>query len=280
MMQISFPYLGIEMTVDRVAFTIFQTPVYWYGIIIALGFVLGIVLASFASLKLGEKYDVPIDLALVCTPLAIICARLYYVIFRWDMYKDNLISVFDIRSGGIAIYGAIIGAVISALVYCRITKKNTLKMFDIGSVGLITGQMIGRWGNFVNQEAFGTNTTLPWAMKGTGIKEELEFMAQNGIDVNTELGVHPTFLYESLWSLLTLCILFVIIYKKYKYTGQVFFAYCSLYGLGRLWIEGLRTDSLMIGPFRVSQLLAFVCFLVFSFLYFYFSKRKSVKPNC
>ena len=272
-MHISFPLLGIEMTLDRVAFNLFSIPIYWYGIIIALGFSLGIAVASFAAKKLGEKSDIAIDIALVCAPVSVICARLYYVIFKWDNYKYNISSIFDLRSGGIAIYGAIIGAALAAFVFCRIRKKNTLKIFDIGSFGLVTGQMIGRWGNFVNQEAFGTNTTLPWGMTGDGIVEYLSELASKGYDVSPDAPVHPAFLYESLWSLMTLVLLFVILFKYRSYNGQIFFAYCALYGLGRFWIEGLRTDSLMLGNFRISQLLAFACFVGFTTLFFLFLRK-------
>lgn len=274
-MNVSFPGLGLEFSIDKVCFTIFSIPIYWYGVIIAFGFAMGILFASYAASKLGEKKDIVLDIALVCAPCAIIFARAYYVIFSWDDFKGDLMSIFDIRSGGIAIYGAVIGAVIAAYVYCRIKHKDTLKVFDIGSVGLITGQMIGRWGNFVNQEAFGSNTTLPWAMEGDGIRTYLASLASRGYDVSVDLGVHPTFLYESLWCLMVLVALLVIIKKHYKYSGQVFFAYCSLYGLGRFFIEGLRTDSLMFGAIRVSQALALVCFIVFLVLYIVRLKKKA-----
>ncbi len=276
-MHLAFPSLNIEMTIDKVAFTLFSIPIYWYGIIIAMGFACGLIVASLVAKKLGEKTDIVLDLALICAPVAIVCARAYYVIFQWDNYKDDFASIFDLRSGGIAIYGAIIGAVITALVFCKVRKKETLKIFDIGAFGLVTGQMIGRWGNFVNQEAFGTNTALPWGMTGDGIKEYLETLFQKGYDVSPQMPVHPTFLYESLWSLLTLVLLFVIILKCYKYSGQAFFAYISMYGLGRFWIEGLRTDSLMLGNFRISQIIALICFIVFSVLYFVFLHKSKDK---
>ena len=274
-MTISFPRLGIDLVLDRVAFSIFGFPVYWYGIIIALGFAMGICLASVVAKKLGEDKDIVLDIALICAPVSIVFARLYYCIFKWEDYAYNPLSVFDIRSGGIAIYGAIIGAVIAALVFCKVKKKNTLQIFDIGAVGLVTGQMIGRWGNFVNQEAFGSNTSLPWGMTGTRIREYLADLKAQGYAVFPDQPVHPTFLYESLWSLATLVLLFVIIYKCYRYNGQVFFAYTSLYGLGRFWIEGLRTDSLMLGNIRISQLVAIICFLVFAILYFLFLKKQN-----
>lgn len=271
-MNISFPSLGLEFKIERIAFYLFGNknfPIYWYGIIIALGFTAGIFLGSIAAKKIGEKSDIAIDIALWGAPVAIVCARLYYVVFKFEDYKDNLLSVFDLRSGGIAIYGAVIGAVIGVWLFSKYKKKSMLKMFDIGAVGLITGQMIGRWGNFFNQEAFGCNTDLPWGMTSNAIKEYLSDVKMQGMNVNPDLPVHPTFLYESLWSLATLVLLFVIINKFYRYNGQVFFSYCFLYGLGRFWIEGLRTDSLMWGPFRVSQVLALVCVIVFGAIYIY-----------
>ena len=144
-MQVSFPGIGIEMTVNRVAFNLFGMPIYWYGVIIAIGLIMGIITASLAA----EKDDLILDIVLVCTPVSVVFARLYYVIFKWDMYKNNLMDIFDIRSGGIAIYGAVIGAVLAAYVYAKAKKKNPLFVFDVGSVGLITGQMIGRWGNLI-----------------------------------------------------------------------------------------------------------------------------------
>ncbi len=274
-MVVSFPGIDLELTVNRVAFNVFGIPIYYYGLIIALGFVAGIIVASFVSKKLGEKSDLALDVALVCTVPAIICARLYYVMFRFEDYNDNLLSVFDIRSGGIAIYGAVIGAAVAALVFCRLRKKSFLKVFDIGSVGLITGQAIGRWGNFFNQEAFGSNTNLPWGMTSQAVKEYLALLRSEGASVYPEVPVHPTFLYESLWCVLTLAVLLFIVFKCYRYSGQVFFAYGALYGLGRMWIEGLRTDSLMFGPFRVSQMVALLSVIVFTVLYFLYMKKTS-----
>lgn len=278
-MVVSFPKLGIELIVSRVAFTVFGIPIYFYGLIIAIGFLAGIFLASMVAKKLGEKSDLALDLALICSIPAIICARLYYVIFRFDDYKDNILSIFDIRSGGIAIYGAVIGAVVAAYVFCRIKNINTLKVFDIGSVGLITGQAIGRWGNFFNQEAFGSNTNLPWGMTSDAVKEYLTALKLKGVNVSPDIPVHPTFLYESIWCIITLVVLIFIVYKFYKFNGQVFYAYGALYGLGRLWIEGLRTDSLMIGSVRVSQAVALVSVVVFAALYITYIKKSKRSEN-
>lgn len=265
-MQVSFPGLGLEFNIDRVAFYVFSKPIYWYGIIIAAGLLMGIFLATIAAKKLGENTDIPLDLAIFCGPVAVVCARLYYVLFKLDYYLANPRDIFNLRGGGIAIYGAIIGAVAAAAVYCKVKKYKLLKTFDIGAVGLITGQMIGRWGNFFNQEAFGDNTTLPWGMISENTISHLSDLKLQGISVIPDMPVHPTFLYESLWSLGVLIILFVII-RRHRFDGQVFFAYASLYGLGRLWIEGMRTDSLMLGPLRVSQVVALISFVVFAILY-------------
>ena len=274
-MTVSFPQLGIDLNINRVAFYFSGIPVYWYGIIIALSLVAGVALASLAAKKIGENTDIPLDLAIFCGPLAIVFARLYYVAFNLDYYLANPAEIFNLRGGGIAIYGAIIGAVIAALVYCRVKKYNSLTVFDIGAVGLICGQMTGRWGNFFNQEAFGGNTNLPWGMISENTISYLKELQLEGANVNPHIPVHPTFLYESLWSFVVLVILFKII-KHRRFSGQVFFAYASLYGLGRFFIEALRTDSLMLGPIRVSQALALVSVILFGFLYFYFLKKHKI----
>ncbi len=266
-MTVSFPKVNLSFEIDRVAFYFSEAPIYWYGIIIALGLLAGILTAAYAAKRLGDNTDIPIDLAIYCGPVAVICARLYYVIFRLGDYISNPMDIFNLRAGGIAIYGAVIGAVASAAVYSRIKKYPALRVFDIGSVGLITGQMIGRWGNFVNQEAFGHNTKLPWGMISENTKAHLHELKLTGENVNPELPVHPTFLYESLWCLAVLVLLLILL-KKHKFNGQIFYAYAFLYGLGRFWIEGLRTDSLMLGSFRISQLVALGCVTVFAVLYY------------
>lgn len=265
-MTVAFPKLNLSFELDRVAFYFSNYPVYWYGVIIAIGLVMGIITATYTAKRLGSDSDIPLDLAIFCGPVAVVFARLYYVIFRLDYYLENPMDIFNLRAGGIAIYGAVIGAVISAFIYSRVKKYPCLRVFDIGAVGLITGQMIGRWGNFVNQEAFGGNTSLPWGMISEGTKEYLSGLKLAGERVNPELPVHPTFLYESLWCLAVLIVLIFLV-RRHKFDGQIFFAYASLYGLGRFWIEGLRTDSLMFGPLRISQLVALLCIIVFGALY-------------
>ena len=256
---IEFPHLGIKLFIDRVAFYIGAKPIYWYGIIIACG----LVIAAAAAVRLGKRNgvssDTILDIVLLGIPSGIICARLYYVIFSFDDYRDNLIDIFKIWNGGIAIYGAVIGAVASTLIYCKAKKINPLPVMDDCSVGLVIGQMIGRWGNFFNQEAFGGNTNLPWGMTGSEIAEKLRDMSAQGLPVDPSLPVHPTFLYESLWNLAVLGILLWIFCKKRKFDGQIFWSYIVFYGLGRAWIEGLRTDSLYLGPVRISQIVAAAC---------------------
>lgn len=243
--RISFPGLKLDFMVDRVAFDIFGFDVYWYGLIIATGLILAILYGIRESKKVGLNQDDLLNMILFAIPASIVCARLYYVIFSWDMYKDDILSVFNIRNGGIAIYGGVIGACLTVFLYCRKKSLSMGMVLDILAIGLLIGQCIGRWGNFVNGEAFGGETKLPWAMtiknKGTVIAD----------------GVHPTFFYESLWNGIGIALL--LGYKKLcKFKGELFCGYMAWYGLGRFWIEGLRADSLYIGDIRVSQLLALI----------------------
>ncbi|HEY9062397.1 MAG TPA: prolipoprotein diacylglyceryl transferase [Pseudobacteroides sp.] len=257
MNTISFPGLGdISFQIDRVAFSLFGFSIHWYGIIIAAGFLLAVVLGMRACKKLGIDPDNIIDLVLYAAPVAIICARLFYVVFSGDrIYLDDPLEIVRIWHGGLAIYGGIIGAIATTYVYCRVKKINALNILDFGLPYFALAQAIGRWGNFVNQEAFGSQTNLPWGMTGNVIQE---YLKMNYPDINPNIPVHPTFLYESLWNLGVFA--FLIWYtKRKKNDGEVFLLYLVTYGLGRFWIEGLRMDSLMIGPFRVSQLIALGC---------------------
>ncbi len=258
MSYISFPHLGIKMNIDNVAFTIGSKEIYWYGIIIAAGFAIAVLTAMRLAKKNGMNPDTIVDLVLYAAPLAIVGARLYYVIFEWDYYRNHLGDIVKIWNGGLAIYGGIITAIAVTVVYSKVKKQNLGLLCDVGSVGLLIGQTVGRWGNFVNQEAFGGNTTLKWGMTGNVIKEELTRLAYAGVNVNPDLPVHPTFLYESLWNLVFLT-LFIILFPKRKFDGQIFASYLMSYGTGRFFIEALRTDSLMLGDFRISQLVACIC---------------------
>ena len=260
---ITFPNLGLTFNINRAAFSIFGLDAYWYGIIIACGLILALIYAFRESKRTGLDQDDLLNMFLIAIPVSIICARLYYVIFSFDLYRDDLLSIFDIRNGGLAIYGGLIGAILTVLVYCRIKKINIGVVLDILAVGFLIGQAVGRWGNFVNGEAFGSYTTLPWAMSITSGGSTIASHA------------HPTFLYESLWD--ALGVILLLIYRKHKrFSGEVFCAYIAWYGLGRFWIEGLRTDSLYLGPVRISQFLALISLLaavIFIILYRRFVKN-------
>ena len=241
---ISFPSLGIELNPPSY-FEIGPLSIHFYGVIIAFGLVLAVVYGMRRRKEFGFSEDDILDGVLCVVPFAILCARLYYCIFAWDMYKDNPISIFYIWEGGLAIYGGVIGAAIGMIVYTRVKKINLRALLDVVSIGFLIGQSIGRWGNFMNREAFGAAT---------------ESFLRMGL-YNTRTGAfeyyHPTFLYESLWNAAGFVLLHLLS-KKRQYDGQIALGYVAWYGLGRAFIEGLRTDSLYWGPFRVSQLLATV----------------------
>ncbi len=248
--HVSFPGLGIEnIEVNRVAVTVGGFSIYWYGVIIAVGFLLAFIYAMKSLKRYEIKQEPFIDCVLAGLIFGIIGARLYFVIFSWDNYKDNLASIFDIHSGGLAIYGGIIGAMGAACVAARIVKVNIPAMLDIGAIGFLIGQGLGRWGNFINQEAFGTPTDLPWGM----------------VSENTQgIAVHPCFLYESLWCIIGFFLLLFLSHKWRKFYGQMFLLYLIWYGSERMIVEGLRTDSLMT-PFlglRVSQILSAILVVV------------------
>ncbi|MDY6065342.1 MAG: prolipoprotein diacylglyceryl transferase [Finegoldia sp.] len=223
---------------DRVAFSIFGIDIMWYGILIATGIICGYMVAKNLAKKDGVEEDLILDFLLIALPLAIVGARLYYVIFEWDYYSKNPIEIFNIRGGGLAIYGGLIAAIITAFVFTKKKNIKFLRLADICLPGVSIGQAIGRWGNFINQEAYGTATNLPWAITIEGQK------------------VHPTFLYESIGDFLIFLILFNMFSKNHDYYGKTTAWYCILYGILRFFVEGFRTDSLYIGSFRVSQLVS------------------------
>ncbi len=244
---ISFPSLGLELNPPR-AFSIGSLSIHFYGLIIAVGLMLAVVYGLRRSKQFGLKQDDILDGVLWIVPISIICARLYYCIFSWADYKDDPISILYIWNGGLAIYGAVIGAAVSVAVFCRIKKISLGAVLDVTLLGFLIGQSIGRWGNFMNREAFGAATD--------------SFLRMGLYNANS--GVveyyHPAFLYESLWNAAGFVLLHFFS-KRRKYDGQVALMYVVWYGLGRTFIEGLRTDSLYWGPFRVSQVLAAVsCF--------------------
>ncbi len=269
---VSFPNMGLDFNISRVAFRVvfgkFDFPVYWYGIIIALAFFVCVLWAMRDSRKFDLVPDTVIDLMLFAAPVAIICARLYYVIFSWENYRYDLMQIFNTRNGGLAVFGGIIGAVITAYFVARYKKIPIFKFFDFAIPYVALGQAIGRWGNFFNQEAFGTNTSLPWGMTSPVIKSYLQGLQSNGVSINPDLPVHPTFLYESVWDI-GVFIFLMWLRKKKKVDGEVFCLYFITYSIGRAVIEGLRTDSLMLGNLRVSQLLSILLIVVFTIFVIY-----------
>ena len=281
--EIWFVNLGIKINnLDRVAFNIFGIDVYWYGIIIACGMILGLLVTLKEAKGTGQNTDFYIDTVIISTIISILFARLYYVIFSWDYYKNHLNEIFSIRNGGIAIYGAIIGAILSAIIICKIKKQRFLKVADTFTFAFLIGQIIGRWGNFVNREAFGGYTDSLFAMRY--LKEQVSNIPQDVLDkvVNVNgieyIQVHPTFLYESLWNIVVLIILYTF-RKHKKFDGQLMAMYFIGYGLGRFWIEGMRTDSLMIGSTNipVSQVLSII--LVIVFIIYIFININNTKKN-
>lgn len=275
-----FPALGWELPINRVAFSIGGLEIYWYGIIIAVGFGLGLWVYLSHNRTCGIHPDEGLDIILWAMIGAIVGARAYYVAFQWDNYKDDLKEIFNLRGGGLAIYGGIIGALIVAFIVCRAKKLPMLPVADAAFPGVMLGQAIGRWGNFFNMEAFGTNTTLPWGMTSDTIsnylsRHQASLLAQ-GVTVDPSLPVHPTFLYESVWNLVGVAILLLWLFPRRSYDGQITLGYTAWYGLGRFFVEGLRTDSLMWGSIRVSQALGGVLFLIGAglMLFFFLQSRK------
>jgi phosphatidylglycerol:prolipoprotein diacylglycerol transferase len=273
---LEFPKLGIKFMLDQTAFTIGNIGIRWYGICIAAGFVLALFYFAKKAKSYGVVFDSAIDAIIAGTFGAVIGARLYYVIFSYSEYKDNFIDVFKIWNGGIAIYGAIIGAVIGGYIGCRLAKLKILPMFDLAALGFLIGQGIGRWGNFFNIEAFGSNTNLPWGMKSQSTMEFLaskrDTLAEAGIVVIPNLPVHPTFLYESIWCIIGFVLLHIYS-KNRKFDGEIALLYVGWYGLGRAFIEGLRTDSLMMGSVRVSQILAILLVIASSIIWFLITRK-------
>lgn len=255
---IVFEGLGISVNVpyDGVLFRIGSLSVRWYAALIALG----MILAAIYGFRMMKRYKVNEDkfLNAILGGLigGIVGARLYYVAFSWESYADNPLSIFYIWEGGLAIYGGVIGALLVGGLIAKLQKLCVRDCFDIASMGFLIGQCIGRWGNFFNREAYGGNTTLPWGMTSDKIKNDLLLMYLNGENVDVRTPVHPTFLYESLWCLLGFLLIHFLIARRRKFKGQVFLSYCIWYGIGRTFIEALRTDSLMVGPLRVSQILS------------------------
>lgn len=282
--NIYFPHLGIEFNNLASGFDVFGYRIAFYGVVIGFGMLCGWLIAEWMAKRTGQNPEFYLDFALVAIAASVIGARIYYVIFAWEEFKDNPLSVFNLRTGGLAIYGGIIAAIITAIIYTKIKKYPFWLLADTGCIGLITGQIIGRWGNFFNREAFGKYTDGLFAMQldrrvvsnvfsesvsvsnlqeiysgKPKVLERILEIRDHVVTVNgTEyIQVHPTFLYESIWNLCLLIIL--ILYTKHKkFDGEVMLLYLIGYGLGRVWMEGLRTDQLFLWgtPLAVSQLLS------------------------
>ena len=232
---------------DRVAFSIFGIDVMWYGILMASGMILGTIIALKEAKRVGISEDSVLDLAIIAIPMGLLGARLYYVLFNWGYYSQNPSQILNFRGGGMAIHGALIAGLLTGYIFTKIKKINFLKMADTIMIGMPLAQAIGRWGNFINQEAHGGPTNLPWGIMVDGVK------------------VHPTFLYESIWDAL--------------YEGQIIVYYIGLYSLGRFFIEGLRTDSLMIGPLRMAQVISLVGVIGAIIAHIYLSKKENNKTK-
>lgn len=258
--NIVFPDLGISLYIDKEAFSIFGLSIKWYGVMIAIGMLLAMIYCFRRTKEFGIDSDRLIDAAIAGVIGAVIGARLYYVALHAESYHD-IKEVLAIRDGGLAIYGGIIGALLFGCITAKLRKLRIMPTLDIASMGFLIGQCLGRWGNFFNQEAFGCNTALPWGMSGGRIQNYLinhqAELAAQGMEINPFLPVHPCFLYESLWCILGF-ILLHIYHKHRKFDGEIFCMYVFWYGLGRFFIEGLRTDSLYIGSVRASQALALI----------------------
>ncbi len=292
--NINFPNLGIELKNVASGFEVFGYRIAFYGLVIGIGMLLGWLIAEWMAKRTGQNTELYLDFALIVIAVAVISARIYYVIFAWEEFADNPLSVFNLRTGGLAIYGGIIGAVLTAIIYTRVKKYSFWLLVDTGCIGLMTGQIIGRWGNFFNREAFGTYTNGLFAMqvdrrvvddvfkesvpvtrlqeiyegKDAALNRILEIrnhvVTVDGIEY---IQVHPTFLYESLWNLCLLIIL-ILFTKHKKFDGEVMLLYLIGYGLGRVWMEGLRTDQLFLWgtQIAVSQLLSALIVLASSIL--------------
>lgn len=262
---IRFPHLGIVLDHVAKAFSVGSLEIACYGIVLAAAMVTGLLLVMKVADRTGQRGDDYFDLGMIAIVVSVVCARIYYVVFSWNYYSSHLGEIINIREGGLAIYGGVIGGAVTTALFCKIRKIKFLKTADTAILGLVWGQALGRWGNFFNREAFGGYTDNLFAMQlpvsdvrsGEITAEMWEKVKRIG---GTEyIQVHPTFLYESMWNIgVLLILLFLTFWVKRKYDGMVFLNYLLLYGIGRFWIEGLRTDQLLLPGTQipVSQLLS------------------------
>lgn len=269
--EIDLPFLAEPITIR------------WYGVIIAFGLTLAVLFGGRKAYVWKMDINKMLDVLIYGAVGGILGARLYYVFSKWDYYSVHPGDIFKIWEGGLAIYGGLIGGILVALIVCKVEKLNILNLLDLCGMSFLIGQGIGRWGNFANQEAFGTNTSLPWGMYSVKTEEYLQSLVLTGADttVDPTAYVHPTFLYESLWCLLSFVILFIMCQKFRKFSGQIFLGYGILYGMERFVVEGLRTDSLYIGDtnLRTSQVLSLILVLVSLVLFVVFMIKYTKNPK-
>lgn len=249
---IKFPELNLELNISKVAFKLFGIEIYWYAVLIVFAMVIAILMFKKRDGLYGIKFNFILDLSLYAIPIAIISARIYYVIFNLEYYLQYPKQIFNMRSGGIAIYGAIIGGLITCIIFCKKRKINLLDLIDYVAPGLVLGQAIGRWGNFINVEAYGIETKF--------------FLRMGIIENGIYKEVHPAFFYESI-ACLAIFIILILLKNKRKFKGQIAFTYLGLYSLERFFVEALRIDSLMLGNMRVSQILSVIIFMISALIY-------------
>ena len=285
MYYLSFPGLGIEpFHIDKIAFTVFGRPVAWYGILITIGMIIAVFTATRLAKKEGISLDDITDFAFIVIIMGVIGARLYYVIFTWNIYGylvtsgsffynlwHTFVNIIAVWNGGLAIYGGVLAGLLTGWIFAKKRNIPVLKIFDILVPCVLIGQVIGRWGNFINIEAYGAETTLPWRM---GILYYSSSISGSGEAILlSEHYVHPTFLYESIWNCIALILVLTLLFPKKKFDGEIFCFYLIWYGFGRMMIEGLRTDSLMLGNLRVSQGVGFLSVVIGVLLLVRFVKR-------
>ena len=283
--NINFPHLGIHLEHVGKSITVFGFEIAFYGIIIGCAILIGFLIATSEAKRTRQNPEDYLDMGIIGVVCGIAGARLYYVVFSWDMYKDNLLDILNLREGGLGIYGGVIAAVITVIICAKVKRLNAPQIFDTVALAILNGQMLGRWGNFFNREAFGEYTDSLFAMqlpldavRDSDVTETMRANMQV-VDGVSYIQVHPTFLYESVWCLILFILLFL--YRKHKkYEGELFLLYLFGYGLGRVWIEGLRTDQLLIPGigFPVSQLLAGLIVVVTGGLLIYLWRNHKRMP--
>ncbi|KSV58695.1 prolipoprotein diacylglyceryl transferase [Acetivibrio ethanolgignens] len=278
--DIGFPKLGILLENLPNGVSVFGFWIAFYGMIMAFAMVMGYLLAAWQAKRTGQDPDLYLDFALIAIPVCVVAARIYYVIFSWNLYKDNPLQIFNVRNGGLGIYGAVIAAIITAVIFSRVKKVPLGLLVDTGCIGLITGQIIGRWGNFFNREAFGGYAgnslfamELPWDEAKLHMSTEAALTLRQYISADNTILVHPTFLYESLWNLCLL--IFLLIYTRHKkFDGELFCIYMAGYGLGRFWIESMRTDQLLLWGTSIPVSMIVAAVMVVTGIGFIFWKRR------